>query len=223
MFVRRCPIVRVPSRSAARVVLVGCVSKKQALAAPAKDLYVSDLFRKRRAYVESSGLRWFILSALHGVLDPEDEIEPYDVRLSKLPRRERMMWGQRVARELEERLGALGAVTFEVHAGAAYAEAIEGPIGELGGTVVLPLAGLPIGRQLQWAMDQLGERGELVIDVETVGYRSAFVGASPGDPPRGYYRDEPAARPAASLVKGRGQVFFVPPPGGSSVGNGGAA
>jgi hypothetical protein len=41
------------------------VKKKEDHELPARDLYVSPLFRGRREYVERSCDRWFILSALH--------------------------------------------------------------------------------------------------------------------------------------------------------------
>ena len=56
-------------------VLLGCVSQKRDSPAPAKDLYRSQLWRRRRAYAEASGRPWMILSALHGLVDPEALLE----------------------------------------------------------------------------------------------------------------------------------------------------
>lgn len=66
-----------PARPA-NVVLVGCVKTKVGHGAPAKDLYVSDYFAKMRAYAEASGLPWFILSAEHGLVSPDEWLEPYE-------------------------------------------------------------------------------------------------------------------------------------------------
>ena len=41
------------------IYLVACASKKRCGIAPAKDLYVSALFTKTRAYVEATESRWF--------------------------------------------------------------------------------------------------------------------------------------------------------------------
>lgn len=38
--------------------LVACARQKRDAAAPAADLYVSDLFRKARAYAEAAGGPW---------------------------------------------------------------------------------------------------------------------------------------------------------------------
>jgi hypothetical protein len=52
----------------ARVFLLACVKEKAAGPVPAGDLYVSDLFKKARAYAEAHADRWYILSAEHHVL-----------------------------------------------------------------------------------------------------------------------------------------------------------
>ena len=63
--------------------VVGCprsgttlVQALESAPAKAKDLYTSDWFRKARAYVEHRGGPWFILSAEHGLVDPETVIGP---------------------------------------------------------------------------------------------------------------------------------------------------
>jgi hypothetical protein len=53
-------------------------------------------------------------------------------------------------RALEAHFGSLTDATFEVHAGAAYRNAIEGPLERLGARLVVPLVGLPLGSQLAW-------------------------------------------------------------------------
>jgi len=62
------------------LLLVACCGPKLDHPAEAQDIYVSDLFRKARAYAESHGGDWLILSAKHGVIEPTRVIEPYDQR-----------------------------------------------------------------------------------------------------------------------------------------------
>src|SRR5690606_29026496 len=57
---------RRPPDGAPRLLLLGCVKGKRSAASPAKDLYVSALWEKRRQYAESSGQPWRILSAEPG-------------------------------------------------------------------------------------------------------------------------------------------------------------
>jgi hypothetical protein len=135
------------------VILVGCVKKKLATAAPAKDLYVSALFRKERAYAEQTDVPWFILSAEHGLVRPDDILEPYDLRLSKTPRDYRREWGGRVVRQLRDAIGSIDGKKIEVHAGAAYTDAIREGLRASGAEVSEPLAGLAIGPRLAWYGD----------------------------------------------------------------------
>ena len=129
--------------------LLGCVSRKLTTRAPAKELYCSSLWRRRRAYAESSGRPWLILSALHGLVDPDELLDPYDVSLRQLSAAERRAWGERVVEALTKRLTVLDA-TFEVHAGSHYLTAIEAPLERCGARIEAPLAHLRLGQQLAW-------------------------------------------------------------------------
>ena len=75
------------------LLLVACVKEKRSVPSAARDLYVSPLFRKERAYAERSGLPWFILSAEHGLLGPDEWIAPYERYLPDTPSAFRQAWG----------------------------------------------------------------------------------------------------------------------------------
>ena len=139
--------VRLPARP--RVGLVGCVKAKSTHSAPAVDLYQSALFRGRVQYVVGSCDQWFILSALHGVVEPDQILEPYDVALDDASRQQRREWSRRVLLQLLGRLGELGQYEFEFHAGAPYRDfgLVDGLEGS-GALVTNPTAGLRIGHQL---------------------------------------------------------------------------
>lgn len=132
------------------VVLVGCVKSKLGRPAQARDLYTSALFRKARAYAEATGAEWFILSAEHGLVEPEQVIEPYELHLSSTSRAYRAEWGRRVVHDLQANLGDPRSKVIEVHAGKAYLEAVRKGLVEAGATVVEPLAGLTMGERLAW-------------------------------------------------------------------------
>jgi hypothetical protein len=143
------PACRIDYASAGpRVILLGCVKEKLDHPAPAKDLYCSRLWNARRAYAEASELPWLILSAEHGVLDPDQELAPYDVALRSLSVSERRSWGERVVHALARRFASLDGMSFEVHAGEAYRTSIEPGLRTRGAWVEAPLAGLTIGRHL---------------------------------------------------------------------------
>lgn len=141
-----------PARSSGgpSIVLVGCVKSKQSHAAPAKDLYVSDLFRKARQYAEATGQRWYVLSAKYGLLAPDEVIEPYELHLARASASYRRQWGITVAHQLLAASGALEGRVIEVHAGASYTDAIRSQLLSAGAQVVEPLAGLTLGQRLAW-------------------------------------------------------------------------
>jgi hypothetical protein len=88
-----------------RVVLVGCVKTKLDRRSAAKDLYRSRLSAARRAYAESTGEPWLSLSALHGLLEPEAQLDPYDLALTDLNASERTAWETGSCRRWNRALG----------------------------------------------------------------------------------------------------------------------
>jgi hypothetical protein len=105
-------------------VLLGCVSQKNASPMAAKDLYRSELFRRRRRYAEASGRPWWIVSAEYGLVDPDRVIAPYDTRITRLPLAARHELADLVAADLERALGTLTGRRIEIHAGDEYVLAI---------------------------------------------------------------------------------------------------
>ncbi len=137
-------------------VLLGCVSQKNASPMAAKDLYRSELFRRRRRYAEASGRPWWIVSAEYGLVDPERVIAPYDTRINRLPLAARHELAERVAADLERALGTLAGRRIEIHAGDEYVLAIGPPLRGRGARLTRPLEGLRIGEQLAWYGERLG-------------------------------------------------------------------
>jgi hypothetical protein len=135
------------------LLLIGCVRRKVGHPAPARDLYISALFRKERDYAIRSGLPWFVLSAKHGLVAPSTVLAPYDLRLSKTSRHYRREWGERVLIQLRENTGPLAGRAIEIHAGAAYIDAIRDLLHADGAVVIEPLQGLTMGQRLAWYGD----------------------------------------------------------------------
>jgi hypothetical protein len=131
-----------------RIGLVSCTKAKLSRPAPARDLYsASDLFRKAAAYCDAYLDGWFVLSAKHGLVEPNRVLEPYDVTLKTMSNSQRKDWGVRVAQQLRQ----LGDVALEVHAGADYVQ----PLLEAGLVVDNPLRGLSIGPRKHWYLEHL--------------------------------------------------------------------
>ncbi len=130
------------------LVLVACVKSKRAHPAPARSLYTSAWFCKARDLVEASGARWFVLSALYGLVSPDAEIAPYDFTLNTLGVTARRDWASKVLDKLlPEADGAKRVVMF---AGHRYREFLVEPLERQGIKVEAPMAHLTRGEQLRW-------------------------------------------------------------------------
>jgi hypothetical protein len=130
------------------VYLVSCVSQKRDQACEARDLYVSDLFRKARRFAEASGCPWFILSAEYGLVTPGQVIVPYERTLNTMGVADRRAWAKQVASQLAEAVPDLSRVVFL--AGERYREFLARHLESHGVEVSVPMEGLRIGEQLSW-------------------------------------------------------------------------
>lgn len=130
------------------IYLVSCVAQKQSRRAPARDLYISPWFRKARTYVESTGQPWFVLSAEHGLVSPDQVVSPYDLTLNTMAVAARRQWANRVLTQLAPHLDGVGSVVFL--AGHRYREFLEPSVRGRGLVVSVPMEGLRIGEQLRW-------------------------------------------------------------------------
>lgn len=146
---------------APRVALVGCGARKLPHRAQALQLYTGTLFRKAVDFALATHDEVFALSAKHGLVGLEDELEPYDATLHDLTPGEYSAWGKRVVEALVERMGGVPcAVT--VLAGAMYADAIRSGLRRPGWPVAkYPLTGLGIGERMAWLTAALQDAGGL--------------------------------------------------------------
>ena len=135
------------------VALVSCGKSKLPHAAPARDLYTGQLFRAARAYVESQGWPWWILSAKHGLLHPETIITPYDVTLTTMKHEQRRAWAERVLGQIAQEVPPDS--TVAILAGVAYHEFLLHPL-QRTRTVQIPMRGMGIGKQVAWLKSQTG-------------------------------------------------------------------
>ena len=83
------------------VCFVACGVKKAARPMTASMLYIGSFFRANREYASRVADRWYILSAKHGVLHPDQVIRPYDCSIAAFTADEREQWAARVWRRME--------------------------------------------------------------------------------------------------------------------------
>ena len=87
-----------------RVFLVSCGRRKQDFRTRAGEMYTSPRFLRARELVEATRCPWFILSAKHGLLAPDEMITPYDMNLNAMPLKKRKLWAERVKHQMKSQL-----------------------------------------------------------------------------------------------------------------------
>ena len=136
--------------------LVSCVKTKRDEPASPKNLYTSDYFEKMRSYAEQYHDDWWILSAKHGLLNPDGEpIEPYDETLSGARVVKKRDWAEQVAEELDEEGLLSEEVTLVVHAGKDYYEELLPLIEDRDVSVEIPTEGLDLFKKKAWYKERL--------------------------------------------------------------------
>lgn len=130
-----------------RISLVGCGSAKRDDPSPARDLYTSGYFSKKREYAEELADRWYVLSAEHGILLPDSTIDPYDTSIDDLDQEELESWSSTVIETIS--LLEDDAIEIDLLAGRGYIEPIRDGLDDLGHDVNEPFAETSgIGEQL---------------------------------------------------------------------------
>ena len=129
-----------------RIVLISCVSSKLDTRAPARELYISPLFKFNLAYAQSlKPDAIFILSAKHGLLALDAVVAPYNETLNTKKHADIRAWAATVLKELEKKTDTKKD-EFIFLAGERYRRYLVPALAH----VQIPLAGLGLGRQLQF-------------------------------------------------------------------------
>jgi hypothetical protein len=138
------PPSRLHSRSLA-IVLVACGKQKLKTRATARTLYTGDLFLKARAWAEHNASSWFILSAKHGLLHPDAEVDPYDESLASFSTAGLLAWNEAVSRSFDFAASSIRHDQVIVLAGQRYRGWCMGRA-----NFAFPLQSLGIGQQKAW-------------------------------------------------------------------------
>jgi hypothetical protein len=123
-----------------RVVLIGSSGATADEPEPAGRIFRSDGFARAREHAVHSRLPWFVLSAKHGLLDPDEIISPTDMQIDDQPAAYRAAWGEWVVAQLADRL-QLDGVVVEVNGGVDFAQPLRQPLTRRGATLDIPLPG----------------------------------------------------------------------------------
>lgn len=129
-----------------RIILISCSSKKSNRASKAKDMYISTLFKSSLAYAKNINPdKIYILSALYGLVDLEQEIAPYNFTLKTLNANEKIIWGKQIIEQLKKVVD-IEKDLFICLAGEIYINPISQSIKNL----EIPLKGLRIGERINF-------------------------------------------------------------------------
>ena len=129
-----------------RIVLISCVSSKLSRSAPARELYISPLFKFNLAYAATlQPDAIFVLSAKHGLLALDAVIAPYNETLNTKKDADIRAWAEKVLKGLEKE-GNAKKDEFIFLAGERYRRHLVPSLAH----VQIPLAGLGLGKQLQF-------------------------------------------------------------------------
>lgn len=129
-----------------KIILISCASRKLPTRSKAKDLYISTLFDLNLRFAYSMNPdAVYILSAKHGLLNLETEIDPYNLTLNNMTQREIKEWALKVIIQLDA-VADLSNDHFIFLAGDKYRKYLVPSLR----SYEVPLEGLPIGKQLQF-------------------------------------------------------------------------
>lgn len=114
----------------------------------AKELYNSPWFHKVLSIVERMGDKWYIISAEHGLLNPDQIISDYDTTLLTMKKNQREKWANKVLKDFIPLVES--GDTVVMLAGKYYREFLEQPLTEKGVIIEVPTKHLTTGKQLEW-------------------------------------------------------------------------
>lgn len=132
--------------------IVSCTGPGQSKPSRGRDHFTSPLFRELCTFAERQAGRWFLLSAAHGLVDPDDIIMPMAAVMHRKDAAARQSWSARVIEQLAPHLA--GVERILLLANARSREYLLDFLRQDGRTVQIPLEGLSLGEQLQWLRRQ---------------------------------------------------------------------
>lgn len=138
-----------------KIALISCTKLKQNYRCEAQEMYKpSQLFSKILRYIKIQNYdKWFILSAKYELLKPNEIIEPYNISLNNMNKKEKIHWSNNVFKQLIKYKPDL----IDFYAGENYRKYLIPLIEDENIIYYIPLKGLGIGKQMQWLNNRMEE------------------------------------------------------------------
>ncbi len=133
------------------IAIIGCGAAKKDGHHAARDLYMGNLFKAHLRFAERLKPReLFVVSAKYGLVQIDEELESYELKLADLDRGELGSWRRRVALDVEAltEMGEL-VVILSGEFYASWSDACHRRLSQ-------PFAGLMVGERLQFVSRLLG-------------------------------------------------------------------
>jgi len=128
------------------IIFLACTKSKANKPCKAREMYQGELFKKSLRYAQRLNPRKiYVLSAKYGLLELDDQIEPYEKTLNGATKKERQQWSGMVYKQLQKK-----GVDFNEEAIFLAGENYRYFLKQLFTKASMPLKGLSIGRQLQY-------------------------------------------------------------------------
>jgi hypothetical protein len=154
------PARQVGPRGASRVVLIASSGATAAHPQPVARLFESPQFAAARERAVSSGHPWFVLSAKHGLLDPDDVVGPFEMQIGDQASGYRATWGEWVVAQLAARV-QLQDTVVEVHGGIDFAQPLRAPLTRRGALLDISLPGMWQESELDWTAVHADDPGRV--------------------------------------------------------------
>ncbi len=117
-------------------IVLGSVGERLRVPAPAQDAFRDLAFQQARRHAESSGSRWFVLSADHGLLEPQEWMSPDERDMTDIEPRQRAAWAAWVVARLDSLVGDLTGQVVQVEAPGEIGDLVVSALREAGADVV---------------------------------------------------------------------------------------
>jgi hypothetical protein len=139
---------------------------------PAQEQDGSPLFLKRLRYAQGMGKPYYVYSAKHGLVDPNEMIHAHDVVMDDLSPNERQALGQNAVARLKNDRGQLDGVIVEVHGSKSSIAALNPYFSAEGARMLTPTDNMTMPEQLDWYDRQAAMRTG-GADISPMGSQSA--------------------------------------------------
>lgn len=117
------------------IILLGSIGDRVNVPAPAKEVFREVGFQLSRLDAELSGAEWFVLSAEHGLVAPNEWMSPDSRTLADMDPGYRVVWASWVVARLSSLVGALEGMTVRVDAPDAFIGPLFADLQETGAIV----------------------------------------------------------------------------------------